>query len=317
MAKTQEVELEDQDFKDLKPQNKRKRKEPPKPWGKTERLIVLSCLLITVLTASLLSLSARNWKLPNMPKIKFPNNGGVNPFKETVVVVGNSGSGIDQQKISDIKKNFRDLTDQYSGIYAFYIYDLNGNYFYGENYQEVLTAASLIKLPVMELAFKKLEAGELEEDETLPLLEAMGKRSDNNAFLKMLDILGRDKVEMEIKEIGMNSTSLKDNTTTPEDVGMFFKKLYNRQFLSEKYTDLFFEYLTDTIYEDWLRPGIPSDIPVAHKYGRETHSISDGGVIFSDKPFVMVIMTDGIIDEEANEIFPKLSNMLYNGHISE
>jgi len=28
-------------FKDLNPENKKRRKEPPKPWGKKERLIVL------------------------------------------------------------------------------------------------------------------------------------------------------------------------------------------------------------------------------------------------------------------------------------
>jgi beta-lactamase class A len=314
---TKEKKVEKEDFVDLKPQRRRKVKEPAKPWGKKERNLVLFTLLFTVLTSAGLSLSARNWKLPGLKKIELPSGSDLNPFKEQVVIVGNDGFTTNQEKIKKIKSDFVEATDSYSGIYAFYVYDLNGNYFYGENYQEVLTAASLIKLPVMELAFKKLESGDLTEEEALPLLEAMGKKSDNSAYLEMVKILGEDEVNREIRDLGMINTSLDDNETTPEEVGIFFKKLYNRELLNEKYTSLFFEYLTDTIWEDWLTPGIPDGIPLAHKYGREAHSVSDAGVVFDSKPFVVVIMTDGVIETEADELFPSLSKLLYNGHTGE
>lgn len=309
-----QTEIEEEDFKDLKPQNKRRRKEPPKPWGKLERIIVFLVLLVTVGSATILSLSARNWKLPNLPKLSFPKISTLNPFREQTVVVGNHATQIDQHKIEKIKTDFRNITDGYSGIYAFYIYDLNGDYFYGENYQESLTAASLIKLPVMELAFKELEAGSLKEEETLPLLEAMGKRSDNQAYLQMVDTLGKEEIQKEIDNLGMTNTSLKDNLTTPEDIGTFFKKLYNHELLSEEYTNLFFEYLTNTNFEEWLRKGVPTSIPLVHKYGRETHSVSDAGVVLDTKPFVLVIMTDGVVETEADYLFPQLANLLYTGH---
>lgn len=44
-------------FKDLKSENKKKRKEPPKPWGKKERIIVLSVLLATAIISAILSFS--------------------------------------------------------------------------------------------------------------------------------------------------------------------------------------------------------------------------------------------------------------------
>ena len=72
----------------------------------------------------------------------------INPFKEQVITVGNKGSRISQEKIEKTKKLFKDATNDYSGIYAFYIYDINGDYYYGLNHQEVMQAASLIKLPV-------------------------------------------------------------------------------------------------------------------------------------------------------------------------
>lgn len=322
MAKKKEIKEEE--FTVQKPLRRRNlpagrqgKKETNKPWGKKERLVTLFVLMATVLTATILSLSARAWKLPNTPKISLPDIKNFSLFKEQTVVVGNSGSQTDRQKIEKIKTDFKNTTDGYSGIYAFYIYDLNGDYFYGVNHQEILQAASLIKLPVMSLAFEKLENGELDKEEILPLLEAMGRKSDNVAFLEMVEILGEDEIISKIKDLGLSSTSFDDNQTIAEDIGMFFKKLYGRQLLNEEYTNLFLQYLTDTIYEDWLTLGIPEDIVISHKYGREIHSVSDAGVVFSDRPFVMVIMTDGVVEEEADQLFPTLSKLLYDGHIDE
>jgi len=68
-------------IKDLKPENKRKRKEPPKPWGKKERYFVLGVLATSVLASAILYASARSWKLPGFPKISLPS------FTEETIVI--------------------------------------------------------------------------------------------------------------------------------------------------------------------------------------------------------------------------------------
>lgn len=296
-------------IRDLKPENKRTRKEPVKPWGAKERLIVLITLLITVLTSAFLSLSARNFKLPNFPRLEISKLSFNNLFEDQVIVVGKKGNNISQEKIENTKKLFKSATDGHSGIYAFYIYDLNGNYYYGVNYQEIMQAASLIKLPVMYLAMK--------EGKDQNLIEAMGKRSDNNAFNKMVNILGKEKINKAILDLGMINTSLEKNLTTPEEIGIFFKKLYKNELLNEKDTKELEGFMTNTAFENWLRLGIPSDIPLTHKYGRESGTVNDAGIVLSSKPFVMVIMTDGVIEREADELFPKLSKILYDNHVEE
>lgn len=304
-------------FKDLNPENKRARKEPPKPWGIKERLVVLIVLLLTVLTSGVLALTARNFKLPRLSKIEMPNFSDLNPFKEKVIIIGNKGSNVSQEKIENTKKLFKEATDNYSGLYAFYIYDINGDYYYGSNYQEVMQAASLIKLPVMYETYKKFEDGSLSREQYTPLLEAMGKRSDNSAFVKMVNVLGKENVNKTISDLGMSKTSLSDNMTTPEEVGIFFKKLYKNELLNSKDTKELEGFMTNTIFEDWLRPGIPSNLTLVHKYGREEHVINDAGVVMSDKPFVVVIMTDGVVESEAIPLFPKLSKLLYDNHTKE
>lgn len=318
-----EDEVEEQDelpkkrFRDLKPENKQTRKEPPKPWGIKERLFVLLVLVLTVGTSGILALSARNFKLPKMPALRVPDITMLNPFREQVILIGNKGSKVSQEKIENTKKLFKEATDAYSGIYAFYIYDINGDYFYGLNHQEKMQAASLIKLPVMYMTYKEIDNGNLSSEEYKPLLEAMGKRSDNNAFIKTVNTLGKENVSKTIADLGMAHTSLSENSTTPEEIGIFFEKLYKNELLSKENTKELEGYMTDTIFEQWLRPGIPSSIKLVHKYGREVHVVNDAGIVMSDKPFVMVIMTDGVIEREADELIPKLAKLLYDNHTKD
>ena len=77
------------------------------------------------------------------------------------------------------------------------------------------------------------------------------------------------------------------------------------------------KYMTNTAFESWIRLGIPDDISLTHKYGRESGTVNDAGIVLSSKPFVLVIMTDGVIEREADELFPKLSKLLYENHIKE
>lgn len=93
-------EKEDEDFEDenkgnrkftkklvdLAPKNKKKRKEPPKPWGKKERMIVLIVLAATAIIALTLMISAKGDSgiRFNFPK---PDFSFLNVLKEETVVI--------------------------------------------------------------------------------------------------------------------------------------------------------------------------------------------------------------------------------------
>lgn len=74
-------------FRDLNPKNKKKRKEPPKPWGRKERLIVLVILLVTVIISAILAFGARNKNSIRLSLPKFDIN-SLNIFKEETIIVG-------------------------------------------------------------------------------------------------------------------------------------------------------------------------------------------------------------------------------------
>lgn len=278
----------DEEIRDLKPENKKKRKEPPKPWGKKERWLVFLVFATSVVTAGVLSLSSVKWKMPGLPKIAIPK---FNFLGEETIVVGN---GVSVGKKDAVVAIFNNETKNLSGVYGLYVIELDNGVSYGVNENRVMQAASLIKLPVMLYALGKVDDSDI---------EAMGMRSDNNVFNKLVAKFGEDTLSSYIKSLGMNNTSIKENKTTPKEMGDLLKKIYdedNKKIMS---------YLTDTAFEDFLPKEI-EDV-VSHKYGRETHVINDAGIVFSDPPFIIVIMTEGIVDSEAEAAIPSIANKIH------
>ncbi len=314
---------------------RRRKKEPPKLWGKKERLLVFIALALTVGMSAILSLSARSWKLPGLPRIELPSISLPNFGERTIIIEGNKD---DVRKANEAIMSFKEKTTNLSGVYGLYVVRLENGSSYGVNELEIFEAASFIKLPVMVAMYMQAESGDmdLETKHTLladdkvggsgsligkpagytltykDLVRLMGKQSDNTAFNIARSILGDDEIDNVIKQIGMANTSLLENETTPYDAGTFFEELWKGNIVSEESRDEILEFLTDTIYEDHLVAGIPDDIQVAHKYGREVHVVNDAGIVFVDEPFIVVIMSKGVVESEADEIIPELAKVVYD-----
>ena len=310
--KEKDYDDEDEEFKDLKPENKKRRKEPPKPWGRPERLTVLIVIIITVLTSAILSLSARNFKLPGLPRISLPS---FNWGEDTFYIEGDKEG---REKAEKARNYFKDKTRNLSGLYAINVVRLLDGTSYGVNKNEEMQAASLIKLPIMTLVYKKFEAGQLDLDAKVSgsnstyreLVEAMGQRSDNNAQIILVKTFGESEIQNYIESIGMMKTSLTKNETTPEEIGLFFKMLWEGKLTTEKHREELLGYMTDTIFADWIVEGI-DDVRVAHKYGREVHVVNDAGIVFANKPFILVLMSDGAVESEADSLIPAVAREIY------
>lgn len=311
----------------------RKKKGTKQPWGKRERFIVFLLIIVTVGTSAILAISSRGWKLPGLPRIQIPN---VSLFQEeTIIIEGNkvSDSGSDKAV-----KNFENITKGLSGVYGLYIIDLDSNTHMGVYKKESFKAASLVKLPVMAAMLQEAEFGnldlneeyELKETDKTPgsgslydekegyivsygeLVELMGKESDNTAFTISVNLLGEEKIEKVQEQFGMTSTSIDDNSTTPADIASFFQKIYKSEVLTKPNSEKIISYLTDTAYEEWLTAGIPEDVVVSHKYGAIPQTVNDAGIVYAERPYIVVIVSKGVVVKEADKVFPEISESIYN-----
>lgn len=225
------------------------------------------------------------------------------------------------------------------GKYGIYFQDLESKDHFEINGKDVFPAASLIKLPVMITLFREADAGRIDLETIYKLkaadkrdgagslvykpvgfeityrkmAELMGKQSDNTAFYVLANnILGPEKIQATIDALGMRNTSFTNQETTPEDIGLLFRKLYGERIVAEKSQEEIYSNLSDTIWEDRIPASIPKEIKVVHKIGTLIGVISDAGIVFAKKPFVLVIMNEEVNEIEAKKALPEITKKIYD-----
>lgn len=325
-------------LRDLHSENKKNRKEPPKPWGKKERFIVGGFFIFTTIAATLMFLFSHDYKLPGIPRITLNEINFKNPFAPEVIQIGQKSISIkDDVKALTAISHFKKYTTPLSGHYGFFVYRLTDSEGYGVSNNEKFQGASLLKLPLMILTYKMSEDGTLDLNTEYvlkdsdkvkgagvlytsdigstftyrKLIEYMGKNSDRTAYKVMKDVIGETILKNYVSEIGMKDTNIDTGETTPDDMGLIFRKLWGGDLINESNRDELFNYLTDTIYEKWISAGVPNNVSVAHKFGIDSGVMADGGIIEVKKPYILIIMGQGITQYDADALFPKVSKDVY------
>ena len=339
----------DEEEHDDEPRRKRieKKKENPsrkpkklsKPWGKKERLLILILLVLTAGTSIALAFSSRAWKIPGLPRLKWPSISLPFFSDEKVVIEGDRNRARDREKSEEVIASFKEKTKNLSGVYGLYVVNLKTGFSYGVNEKEIFEPASLNKLPLMIAMYLQAEDGSLDLDTKYELknsdkvsgsgslfskpegsefsyrelIEYMGKESDNTAFNIAKGILDEEFINETVYKVGMDDTVImgEDQKTTPQDIGIFFEKAWAENLISAEHKDELLSYLTDTIYESWIPEGVPDTTRVSHKFGKETHVVNDAGIVFADDPFVLVILSKGVVEREADVVFPELAEMVH------
>jgi beta-lactamase class A len=299
-------------------QKRTKKKQPPKGsrW---------SIAVFFVLTLILIALF---WLKTSLP---------VFWQKLTAPLVITSSRQVAKFDASPVLKQVQNLTQDLQGEYGLYVYNLSLKNEYGFSQKEIFPAASLMKLPVMLCFYQEVEKGNLnletkytlsEKDKVsgagilqgkpagsaysyLQLVEYMGQYSDNTAFKVVRRVLGDEKIQQTIDKLGMDDTSLTDFETTPQDMGLFFQKLYEGRIVSNQHRDQMLGFLTKTSFEDWLPAGLPKEIRFAHKIGKDLGTFSDAGIVLTNQPYVIVVMSKNAKETEADQTLPQISDLVW------
>lgn len=240
-------------------------------------------------------------------------------------------------KLNTVQQEVLQMISPLRGKYGIYFQDLKTKESFNINGEEIFTAASLIKLPVLLTLYRESEAGRIKLDDIYKLqasdkvggagslqykpvgyeitfrqiAQLMGSQSDNTAFSILSKTLGGEKIQDLIDALGMKNTLFIDNKTTPNDIGLLFQKLYGEGIVYDKDRDEILAFLTNTIWEDRIPAGIPKGVKVSHKIGTEIGVVSDAGIIFSGKPFILVIMSQDANEIEAQKALPEITKKIY------
>jgi len=302
-------------------EKKRTRKKQPPKGGRWTIVVLFGLTLLAIGIFYLKAEIPVLWQKITLPLVITSNQPPKTKFDPSLVL----------NAVTDLTKDLR-------GEYGLYVYRFDDQNGYGLHQNESFPAASLMKLPAMLRFYQEVEKGNLdpetkyvlkENDKVLgagilqgkasgstytykQLVEFMGQYSDNTALKVMRQVLGDAKIQETIDELGMTKTSLKEFETTPQDIGLFFQKLYQGKVINNEHREELLKFLTKTAFEDWLPKGLPGNIKIAHKIGKDLGTFSDGGIVFAEKPFVMVMMSKDARELEANEVLPKISKIVWD-----
>ncbi len=194
---------------------------------------------------------------------------------------------------------------------------------------EKFYAASVIKTYIMAAAFAKIERGELEQDKiiamkkeycvpscgavaymheglevtVMDLITLMIIFSDNTTTNMLIDLMGMEEINAEVKALGYEDPWLRrkmydwekarrgiQNLITPRGVGRILTDIYEGRVVSRAASEKMLSILKDQQYDSkmpfYLRA--LDDAPVvAHKTGEDTGITHDVGIVYAEKPFVV------------------------------
>lgn len=233
------------------------------------------------------------------------------------------------------------------GTYSISIKNLKTGEGYNLSEHREYDAGSLYKLWVMAAVFRRIEDGDLKEDEelsagipelnrkfgideesaelteggiTMTVSQALNQMitiSHNYAALLLTEEIGLSKVKTFLEEnnfkeskVGVGSDA---PTTTSADIAVFMERLYKGGVISREYSDKMLELLKKQRLNDKLPKDLPENVVVAHKTGEIDYYSHDGGIVYSERgDYIIVVLSKSDSPAGAEDRIAELSRAVYD-----
>ncbi len=262
---------------------------------------------------------------------------------------------VKQKEYAVLRKELLDYLEQRKNegnlsIASVYLRDLQNGPILNINEQEHFSPASLLKLPLQIMYYKKAEDdpsllsekitvtddsvftqnistgihAELGKTYTIDdLISLMIMESDNVSWKTLLAYLNTRYTEEDfvgtLNDLGIIDprTSHNDQYITVQAYASIFRNLYNSAYLSVAMSDKALGVLKKSSFKDGIVAGIPETIPVAHKFGERKNNdeqqLHDCGIVYyPNNPYVLCIMTRGNSIGELETTLRDISQKVYH-----
>jgi beta-lactamase class A len=215
--------------------------------------------------------------------------------------------------------------------------------------QENFAPASLLKVPLMVMYYKKAETEnellqrknkiignseavqqDIKPEKTIEvgktynideLINVMITHSDNTAWHALLADLRQQYSEEDfvitLSDLGIIDPRAKgEQYVTVQAYASIFRILYNSSYLNLEMSNKALELLSQSTFNDGLVAGVPEGIKVAHKFGINKDGaeiqLHDCGIVyFPDNPYLLCVMTRGDSIPELQSVIAYISKDVY------
>jgi len=132
--------------------------------------------------------------------------------------------------------------------------------------------------------------------------------SDNIATQMLIRKIGREKMYDSFEDLLDRDVDHEENLTTAKNAADFLKLLYKNPDNNPYYAGLI-ENMKNTAFHDRIDKYIPEEI-TAHKIGSYASYVNDIAIIYTDRPYILVVYTMGL--REPEEKIAQISKMIYD-----
>lgn len=232
------------------------------------------------------------------------------------------------------------------GNYAVFIKNLKTGESYFKDENKIFESASLYKLWVMAEVFRRIQEGELKEDDelsgdiavlnrkfnissesaeltsgglTLTVKSALNQMitiSHNYAALLLSERIKLSSVAKFLSDNGFNESRVGIEGDTPQttafDMALFLEKLYKGELDNEESTTAMIDLLKKQQLNNKLPKKLPEGTEIAHKTGELGYLSHDAGIVFTDKgDYIIVVLSESDYPPGAEERIADLSKAVY------
>ena len=305
-------------------------------------------------------------RTPKYPHIKVDINKLLNPTTQYLhnnsVLGVNLLSGTESQKpemqalyetyhLQNLETSLQNLTTKYPTLKpSIYVWDYVSGKHADLNSDEVYSAASIIKIPVLIQTFKAIEMGMIRLDDKIPmtpyynssgsgslqfkgenavytvdeLARVMITESDNSATNMLLDATGgMNAMNQSLRKWGLKETRINDwlpdlagtNITTAKEMASLIYNIDNPNFFTINSREKMIDYMSHVHNNRLIQAGLPSDAIFIHKTGDIGKMLGDAGVVYTPngKKYIVVMLVNRPYNSyQGKEFIVEASKLIYN-----
>ena len=253
--------------------------------------------------------------------------------------------------LPDLENRLNNLVASYPKLQpSVFVWDYESGKFADIKANNVYSAASIIKLPVLIQTFKAIEAGMLNINDKISMTDyyksegsgslqfkgvnavysiddlarVMITESDNSATNMLLSASGgMNAMNSSLRKWGMKETRINDwlpdlagtNVTTAREMATLLYNIDNPNFLTLASREKMVDYMGHVHNNRLIQAGLPSDAIFMHKTGDIGKMLGDAGIVYTPngKKYIVVMLVNRPYNSpEGKDFIVKASSIVYN-----
>jgi beta-lactamase class A len=149
--------------------------------------------------------------------------------------------------------------------------------------------------------------------------------SDNTATNLLLDLVGMENINRTMASLGLAQTRVRrkmidpaasargeENLSTPAEAARLMEILYRGEFIAREVCEQILAILKKP-KRTAVRAGVPEDVPIASKPGSIPGVSTEWAIVYlAERPYVLVIMENYGMGEDASTAFRDISRTVYD-----